>query len=158
MAAKFRAVIRRPDEWDAFRLARDLRQRDRDEVWASAGPDVEGAIANAVQASGDLCWSVCNGADFDRLVWVIGCAPVALGIGSPWLLATDDVQLCPGTLTKLTKAHIAEMLKVYPRLVNMVDARNGDSVRWLARLGFVIEPAVPYGVAGLPFHRFTMGF
>lgn len=149
-------AVRRPYEWDATNLARHLRQRDRDEVLASVGEDVESAIMRAVQASGDLCWAVDNRADCFRLVWLIGCAPVAPGIGSPWLLATDDVSACPGTLTKLTKLHIAEMLKVYPRLLNMVDARNEDSVRWLARLGFEIAPAAPYGVAGLPFHRFTM--
>lgn len=139
-------------------MTQRLRQRDRNEAVAAGGLDVEGQIARAVVASGELCWAVSNGFEANRLAWLIGCAPVGLGIGSPWLMATDDVRACPGILTKLTKGHIAQMLKVYPALLNYVDARNTDSVRWLARLGFTVEEPTPYGAAGLPFHRFTMGF
>lgn len=136
-------------------LARNLRQRDRDEVEASVGSDIVGAIRAAMDASGDLCWAVDDSQG--HLAWIIGCAAVCPGLGSPWLLGTDLATAMPGVLTKLTKGHIAEMLTVYPQLVNFVDARNADSVRWLARLGFTIHDPVPYGVAGLPFHRFTMG-
>lgn len=159
MAAKFIAAIRQSHPNDARFLARELRQRDRDEVLASAGSHVEGAIRAAIIASGAMCWTVCNRAEAFLPVWVIGCAPVegVPGLGSPWLLATDEVARCPGALTKLTKGHIAQMLGTYSALYNYVDARNTDSVRWLERIGFTVEPAEPYGVAGLPFHPFKMG-
>lgn len=41
-------------------------------------------------------------------------------------------------------------------LTNYVDARNAVSIRWLRWLGFEIEPAAPFGIHGLPFHRFSM--
>ena len=49
------------------------------------------------------------------------------------------------------------MLAVFPRLMNVVDVRNGTSIAWLRRAGFTIHPATPVGVKGEPFHLFTMG-
>lgn len=55
-----------------------------------------------------------------------------------------------------SKAVLLEMLQRHQVLVNYVDARNVSAIRWLAWLGFTIDSAVPYGVQGLPFHKFHM--
>lgn len=89
---------------------------------------------------------------------IFGVAPVALlgGIGAPWLLGTDRVPRFPRVLVREGRRYVAEMLGLFPHLVNYVDARNVVSVRWLARLGFKVHEPQPYGAAGLPFHRFEM--
>jgi len=44
----------------------------------------------------------------------------------------------------------------YSHLENWVDARNTKAINWLRWLGFTVHDPVPFGVAGLPFHRFDM--
>lgn len=137
---------------DADFLATRLRARDYDEAVASAGADIPTVMRASVAASEGMCWI----AESDQPVFVIGCAPVVPGVGSPWLLGTDEVRAYPGALTRIAKRHIAIMLQTYGYLVNYVDARNADSVGWLRLLGFTVEAPVPYGAEGRPFHRFTM--
>jgi hypothetical protein len=40
-------------------------------------------------------------------------------------------------------------------VVNYVDARNVKAVKWFRWLGFAVSEPVPYGPAGVLFHRFT---
>ena len=138
---------------DAWWLACGLRDRDREEAKAANGPHVLATLQAAIAASKGMCWV----AEAERPVFVIGCAPVAPGVGSPWLMATDDVSDYPLALTQITKRYVAIMRETYPLLVNYVDARNVDSVRWLRMLGFELGEPTPYGVEGRPFHRFAMG-
>lgn len=138
---------------DAEWLACGLRERDRQEAQASHGPHILATLYAAIEASKGMCWV----AEGERPVFVIGCAPVAPGVGSPWLLGTDDVAKHPRALTRIAKRHIAVMRETYPVLLNYVDERNADSVGWLRLLGFKVEEPAPYGIEGRPFHRFTMG-
>lgn len=138
---------------DAEWLACGLRERDRQEVLAANGPGVLAALYGAIEASKGMCWA----AEGERPVMVLGCAPVVPGVGSPWLLGTDEVAEYPRALTRIAKRHIAIMRATYPVLLNYVDERNADSVGWLRLLGFTVDPPTPYGIEGRPFHRFTMG-
>jgi hypothetical protein len=139
---------------DAWPLAVGLRECDFEEAFAVAGPNIHATLRAAIRAS-DLCWTVTRN---DKIVFVIGCARVSDGLGSPWLMATSLVDRFPGALTKITKRQVAVMRESYPALVNYVDARNVASHRWLERIGFTVaaEPE-PFGLYGRPFHRFTMG-
>ena len=47
------------------------------------------------------------------------------------------------------------MLREFPVLRNVVDARNTVSIRWLVWLGFTIGTPQPMGVRGLPFIPFA---
>ena len=51
---------------------------------------------------------------------------------------------------------VHDMLSRYDELYNYVDARNTQAIRWLRWLGFTIMDTEPYGLCGLPFHRFEM--
>lgn len=139
---------------DALPLYMDLRPCDFDEAFAAAGPDVLPTLRAAITAS-PLCWTAT--AD-GQVVFVVGCAQVRDGLGSPWLMATRAVSRFPKGMTVLSRKVLAVMLESYPALVNFVDARNVASRAWLSYLGFEVarEPE-PYGPYGLPFHRFTMG-
>lgn len=138
---------------DAEWLATGLRERDRQEAMASHGSQILATMHGAIAASSGMCWV----AEAERPVFVIGCAPVAPGVGSPWLLGTDEVASYPRALTRIAKRHIAIMRETYPVLLNYVDERNADSVGWLRLLGFTVEEPTPYGIEGRPFHRFMMG-
>lgn len=140
---------------DAQYIAPNIRPQDLAEMQAVLGEDVNAALAlaTAIARSDRLCWLVFED---DTPLFVLGCAATEWpGIGSPWLIATTAAR--PGTLTKITKLHIPDMLRVYDMLVNYVDARNTASLDWLAHLGFQLGPPMLYGVQGRPFHRFTMG-
>ena len=78
------------------------------------------------------------------------------GIGSPWMLASENVNNHLRALLKLSPPIVREMLEICPKLYNYVDVRNRQSIRWLVWLGFKFEPAEPYGLDNLPFHRFSM--
>lgn len=142
-------------DYDAPWLATRLRECDRQEVLAVA-EDLEASIHAAITMS-----SICAVACIDgRPVFVIGCAPVEIEgreVGSPWLLATDEVTAYPGALTKITKHYVGLFLERWPALLNFVDQRNEASVRWLQRIGFAVAEPVPFGRNDEPFHPFTMG-
>lgn len=93
-----------------------------------------------------------------ELVAVFGVAPVSLlnGIGCPWMLGTDRMDRLPRAVMEHTRAYIPRMLVLFPHLTNFIDARNQRSIRLLRWLGFEILPAQPFGIRGLPFHRFEM--
>ena len=141
---------------DATRLAAEMRPADRAEVIAASGPDVQHTLERSIQMS-THCWAAERG---DELLALFGFAPVSLigGIGSPWLLGTPAVDRLPGALTRLARSYVQSIRETtYPVLMNYVDARNTQSIRWLKRMGFTLHAAEPHGVADLPFHRFTMG-
>ncbi len=77
-------------------------------------------------------------------------------VGHPWMFGTPRMERHARALISEGRTYIRTMLSVFPRLENVVDARNTKSIRWLKRLGFRIRPPMVMGVAGLPFHPFDM--
>lgn len=141
--------------YDIVELEERMRARDRDEVEASNG-DVWKALEDSLRMSDDpVTLRDLQG----NLVAIFGVAPCTLlsDTAAPWLLGTNLMQAYPKEVLRDARRYIAFARERYPRLVNYVDARNGPSIRWLRRIGFKIDPPAPFGVAGLPFHRFSMG-
>lgn len=139
---------------DADTLLREMRACDRRECEAMAGEMSEFVLRYTLGAS-LAAWA----AEQDgRLVAVFGVTPISLvnGIGAPWMLGTDRLDRLPRAVMSRARGYIARMLAICPHLINHVDARNTRSLRLLRWLGFEIFPAEPFGVAGLPFHRFEM--
>jgi len=75
----------------------------------------------------------------------------------PWFLTTPLVEKHAIAFARRCRLLLPDLLAHHPRLVGMVDARYTMSIRWLRWLGAVVENPQPWGVAGLPFHRFTIG-
>jgi len=148
--------IREPVPGDGLRLAERLRPADRDEVIATLGPVAIGPAIERCLARSQKAWA---GWFKGEVVALFGVTAQSLldGEGSPWMLGTPFFDRHPGALLVQGRRYVAEMRALFPRLVNYVDVRNRRSVRWLARMGFTIGEAVPYGAAGLPFYRFEMG-
>lgn len=136
---------------DADFFAANLRQADRDEALALLGPvDVRDVLAQSVEASTRTWVRV----EKERPVWIAGVAPAGHGVGVPWMVGTDEMFSHKGALMREARGYLEAMLGAYCALVNVVDARNERSVRWLRSLGFIVGAAEPMGAAGLPFHRF----
>lgn len=145
----------KPEAWHLHHLAQNLRLADARELAAThgAGPDLLQCLQTAVSASEDAFVAVTA---YGEPMAVFGVAPVSLlgGIGCPWMLGTDTMDLYGRAVVTLSREHVAQWSRRYSLLFNYVDARNLRSIEWLRRTGFAILPAAPYGRAGEPFHRF----
>lgn len=74
------------------------------------------------------------------------------GYAVPWAVVTTQAERHPLPFLRISRAFIRSLPMM---LVNMVDARNEQVIRWLEWLGFTIEEPVPYGKNGELFRRFT---
>lgn len=154
--SRLEVEVRACQEGDAEALLANLRPADLAEGEALAGAgQVPEMVAESLRAS-VLSWTAVAAGD---VVCMFGVAPVTLmgDHGMPWMLGTPLVEQHRRALTRQGPAYIAHMLAAFPHLVNVVDARNVRSIAWLRRVGFQIHDARPAGVAGMPFHPFTMG-
>jgi len=77
--------------------------------------------------------------------------------GVVWLLATKDVYKAKSTLINLGSKYVKEMRAVRPRLVNLISVDNHISIKWLKRLGFIMEDPKPIGVNNKDFRLFHIG-
>lgn len=75
----------------------------------------------------------------------------------PWFLTTHLVDVNYVAFARACRALLPEMLARHPRMVGMVDARYGLSIRWLRWLGAKIGAPQPWGIAGELFCRFELG-
>lgn len=145
-----------PRPGDCEHLAANLRAADVAEIEAASGAtDVLAVIKASVDAS-LYCWSAVD--QDGQLVAMLGVVPADLlsGLGVPWMLGTDLVDVQQRALVRLSRAYIPRMLETFPKLVNFVDARNERAVRFLRHAGFYVARPEPHGPQGLPFHTFIM--
>lgn len=136
-------------------LAAHLRVQDRAELAAAGWDDVRQVLAQSVRVSRWSRVALLDGVP----AAVFGCAEygsLLAPAGVPWLLGTDAVARHGRVLQREARHYIAAMLQEYPRLFNAVHAENTVAVRWLKRLGFTLQPAVPAPPHGAPFHVFEM--
>jgi hypothetical protein len=157
--------IRFAEARDVARLAAVLRAGDRAEIAAASGLDPREALAHALRLSSHA-WFAETAEGTPLALWGVGEIAGAAhnlaeradsAVGCPWLLASAAFdELPPRRVARLSRRLLGDLLAHYPRLENHVDARHRTAVRWLAWLGFVLEPASPWGFEGRPFHRFWM--
>lgn len=148
-------VVRPATLADVGALVPRLRQADVDECDALNGPGqvMKMAVATVACSPLALAWE-----HDGELIALFGVAGTMLdSIGTPWLIGTPALHRQGRALIRLAPSYIRRMTELFPKLANVVDVRNTRSIRWLKRLGFRFHPAMPEGVAGLPFHLFTMG-
>lgn len=130
-------------EVDLREIAAGSRRTPFEAIWHSAASSAEGFEARA--ADGRV---ICVGG--------VGVISAERREGSPWMLATDELQRHPMSLMRLSSDWIADVRKRYASLFNFVHAENHVSIAWLRRLGFTVLPAVPHGPFGALFHPFKM--
>lgn len=135
----------------ADHIAANMNEADVAEIWASSRMTPHLALTMAV-VSRDTRVGLADGVP----ICMFGCqAPSLLSdVAVPWLLGSKDISKHGRRFLRESKVYFAEMTKKHGVLVNYVDVRHKVAVRWLAWLGFTLEPAYPHGPDKLPFHRF----
>ena len=137
---------------DIAGIADSARRADIEEMVACTGAPVYSALSYGLQHS-LRCWVI----EHDGVpLAAVGDTLASIGVGVPWMVTTNNITLNPRGFLRASKAVLAEAMQRHAKLMNYVDARNTDAIRWLAWLGFTIGPAVPYGASRLPFHEFTL--
>lgn len=133
-----------------------FRQGDVEEVFAMSGRGIDEAAQEGLRTS-ELCWI---GYWDEDPIAIFGCRRHSLlsDEGTPWLLGTERIreQGIKQAFLAANAPYIKAMLQHFDFLENFVDARNTVSIKWLKRLGFTIEPAMPMGYLKMPFHRFWL--
>lgn len=131
-----------------------LRAADREEVEALTGRDPHEVLVESVARSASAWAGLADG----TLVCLFGVVPLTpIGVtGVPWLLGSDAVTRYGRPFLRRNRVYLREMLRAFPVLRNVVDARNAVAIRWLQWLGFTLGVPQPMGVRGLPFIPFTM--
>lgn len=132
--------------------AANLRQADRDELWAAFHFTPSEALAAA--KSEKTFASLADG----KVLCIYGTwRPSATGLlGVPWMLSTNELPKHYRYFARESKNYVSHLKQRFLSLENYVDARNSLAIRWLRWLGFVMEKPRAWGADKLPFHRFHM--
>lgn len=152
---KVKYEIRSAGVQDVNYIADNIREADRQELWAASHLTPFQALKISFLISRDI---VFVGTADDVPVCMYGVKPPSM-LGNkavPWLIGTEDVPLHSREFLRRSREVVEEFSERFPYMENFVDARNEDAVRWLQWLGFSVYYPKPYGVEQLPFHRFSM--
>ncbi len=79
---------------------------------------------------------------------------VLVGLGSVWMLGTDEVDRQPKALLRLSPKWVAKLFARYDVLRNVVSVDNSASIRWLKWLGATFSD--PITVGGTSFVLFEL--
>lgn len=139
--------------WHAEYIGEHMRQADIDEIKAWTGGDPLPSTVAGLSGS-TMCWT----AMVDGVpAAIFGVYPISAltRVAAPWLLGTDMTKKVRRRFITEGKKYVDEMLRLFPVLINYVDKRNDQSIRWLMWLGFDFVHEIP-GKSGDPFLRFEM--
>lgn len=133
-------------------VARRMREADRREVQAAAGIDPFKALAHSVRRS-DMSYTAMMGG-VPIAVFGVGPINVLGGVGSIWLLGTDEVDRVSTTLLRSTRRWKPQLLSRYRVLRNFVSVDNRASIRLLVWLGATFS--APMEIMGHSFRMFEI--
>ena len=142
------------ESWHVVFVASNMREGDVNELLAVGTTPLRSLIHGFKKS--DRCMTLM----VDGIpAAIFGITPMGMlsGKGSPWLLGTEDIFKVSRKFLKGSKGIVQEWADRYKLLLNYVDVRNKQSIRWLEWLGFSIVAAVPIGVNGEMFHPFYIG-
>ena len=135
-------------------LAPNLRQADKDEVWASHGLGPLEALQFSFLLSEEANTII---SDNEDIIGMFGVTKHG-DIGIPWLLMSDDIYQ-PSHVRQFvptSKKWVNQVQERYKILVNYVAQDNDKAIKWLRLLGFTfISLEENYGVNPKPFYEFV---
>lgn len=146
--------VRRALWGDIAHIAKNMRQADRDEVWAAFRHSPGDALACSLRVS-PLAWTIQLEGE-PIAMFGVGCQCALDDNGSPWLLGTDAIERVAIEFLRCSKHYIGLMLERFSVLENWADERNVRSIQWLKWCGFHFNETAPFGIDQLPFVRFLM--
>lgn len=145
-------AVREAIDADLRAVARHMRAMDALEIFALTGNSPLDGLTRSVECTPGARTLVLDG---DPAA-IYGAAPVADGIGVPWLLGTNAIAESSRDFVAFSREEFPRLIEPYQYLENCVHRDNEASKRWLSWLGFTLEDPAPAGVAGELFHRFWM--
>jgi len=126
-----------------------LRQKDIDELYASTGLPPKEALIQCVDSLKNT-WVVIHNDKIEGVFGVHGY-PFNSTIGVPWFLATDEFDNFRFWFARYSITGIKIMLDEHPILINLIDARQKDSIEWLKWLGFTVTKENKTTIRGVDF-------
>lgn len=141
------------ENWHAQHIGMNMRQADREEIEAWTGCDPLRTVVTGLLGS-TRCWTAMVDGE-PAAIFGVYPTSVITRVGAPWLLGTDLTKSVRRRFITESRKYLSEMLQLYPVLINYVDKRNEQSIRWLMWLGFDFVYEVQ-GREGERFFRFEM--
>ena len=136
------------------RIARDMRQQDIDEVWASHHHAPIEALVEGWQQSKFSTIVLINGEPVVMLGLVV--RDILSGVGVPWLLGTNgSLKYKREFITQVPRV-IDDMLNICPMLYNYAHVKNTISIKWLKRIGFSFSEPQQHGPDDELFCKFQL--
>lgn len=141
----------RPD--DVLAIADDMRECDLVELYRTNGKPPVSSLVESYEKS-EYCWVAYQD---DKPVMIFGTVRFSVigNKGIPWMIGTNKLMQHPKELMKTSHEYVGKMKSVYSEMENYVDAENISSIKWLEKIGFKMHEAVPFGINGELFHKFT---
>ena len=130
-------------------IAENMRQADRNEVWAARAMLPMEALSKSVDNS-DCANTVLYE---NRPAAIVGVGLSEQGKNVIWMLGTKDVDENKKSVLRLSAEYVTNLKQRYDYLCNYVDARHSN-ISWLQWLGFTVMESTPYGPFRMPFHYF----
>lgn len=144
-------VIVRAEAIDCGEMAAKMRDGDRRECLA-AGMSPKRAVWRSYRSSLLTFSALVDG----ELAAIFGMGgDMVTDVGEPWLFTTPLVEVSPKWFVRHARALVARMLESKPKLEGYVFADYRQACGLLERIGFTLDPPIPYGRNGTPFRRFS---
>lgn len=135
-------------------LAANMREHDRREVWAIGHYTPEQALKVSFDTS-DKVFSFVQGNKKVLAMFGVSSPSLLSSTGVIWFLSTQEIfQKHRRTMARRGREWIMKFLKDYSTLMNFIDVRNTESIKWLKWCGCSFSGPIPYGVEKLPFLKF----
>lgn len=153
---KNRVIVRESQLSDIMIMGDNLRETDKNEIWASHHHTPEEALLLSFN-SAISCFTVENKG---VPVALFGISPFTLldNKANIWLLGTDSfdalIKKNRKEFIRESKIFIGLLLEQYPLLENYVWEGNRASIKWLRLCGAILEESKPYGIEGKLFRYF----
>lgn len=130
-------TTRRATYEDCLTLAPNLRQEDKDEVWAGNRFLPEEALIFSFLSCPNAYVAILN----DEILCMFGCSPKDTeGFGTPWLLGTDNIKIFSKEFLAVSHQIFATTITPYHFLSNTVWSKNVVHIKWLKWMGFTRDP------------------
>lgn len=139
----------------AIMISANVRDEDRDELWASSMMSPLSCMEKGMKYSEETFTGLINGVPV--CMWGVVQDSFVFNTGTPWMVSAVQLEEHDIAFLRRARKPVLEMLEKYDKLENYVDARNTRSITWLRWMGFNVEEKTEiYGLLKKPFHRFTM--
>ena len=143
--------VRKSTKEDARYIATNLREADKMELKALGIQNNYACLKDAISET--VCYT---GYLYEKPVTMFGISPIEAGVGSVWLLGTDDIaERMPVSFLKYSKRLLPHLMEWYTIACNMVDKRNTVHINWIKWLGFSFIREVTFGPENNIFYEFA---